>query len=117
MIAKQNFVNIPIPKHLKIPPNKIQNIIKNKIKDLRNYFKKSGFSKAILGVSGGLDSAVSCVLITKALSPQNVMVALMPYQGVSAPRDLDDALQLARNLNIPQKNIITIPINKAVDSS
>lgn len=66
---------------------------------LRDYFQKLGFSKAILGLSGGIDSAVTAVMAAKALGPKNVRVILMPSQ-FSSDHSINDARQLAQNLGI-----------------
>jgi len=76
---------------------------------IKDYFKKMGFSKAILGASGGIDSAVTQVLATHALGEENVSVLLMPSQ-FSSSHSVEDAEQLSKNLGsrhniIPIKNI------------
>jgi len=76
---------------------------------IKDYFKKMGFSKAILGASGGIDSAVTQVLATHALDKENVSVLLLPSQFSSA-HSVEDAEQLSKNLGsrhniIPIKNI------------
>src|SRR6187402_460047 len=73
---------------------------------IRDYFKKMGFSKAILGASGGIDSAVTQVLAVHALGKENVSVLLMPSQ-FSSSHSVDDAEQLSINLS-SQHNIIPI---------
>jgi len=73
---------------------------------IRDYFKKMGFSKAILGASGGIDSAVTQVLAVHALGKENVSVLLMPSQ-FSSSHSVEDAEQLSKNLG-SQYNIITI---------
>src|SRR6186713_2556071 len=73
---------------------------------IRDYFKKMGFSKAILGASGGIDSAVTQALAVQALGKENVSVLLMPSQ-FSSSHSVDDAEQLSKNLG-SQHNIIPI---------
>lgn len=73
---------------------------------VQNYFNKLGFKKAILGLSGGIDSAVTAVLATKALGKDNVRVILMPSQ-FSSNHSVNDARALAENLGI-QYDIIPI---------
>ncbi|TMI88527.1 MAG: NAD+ synthase [Bacteroidetes bacterium] len=73
---------------------------------IRDYFKKMGFSKAILGASGGIDSAVTQVLAVHALGKENVSVLLMPSQ-FSSSHSVKDAEQLSKNLG-SQYNIIPI---------
>lgn len=69
------------------------------VRGVRDYFRKLGFKKAILGLSGGIDSALSTVIATRALGPENVHVLLMPSQ-YSSDHSVFDAEALARNLGI-----------------
>ncbi len=76
---------------------------------IKDYFKKSGFSKATLGLSGGIDSAVVCALACEALGAENVMGVLMPSK-YSSDHSIKDAEALAKNLGckstiIPIKNV------------
>jgi NAD+ synthase (glutamine-hydrolysing) len=76
---------------------------------IRDYFRKMGFSKAILGSSGGIDSAVTLALACEALGTKNVRAVLMPSQ-YSSLHSVSDAEQLSKNLGnpydiIPVKNI------------
>ena len=73
---------------------------------LRDYFGKLGFTKATLGLSGGIDSAVTAVLASRALGPENVRVLLMPSQ-FSSDHSVNDAVELAENLGI-QYDILPI---------
>ncbi|MDD5210137.1 MAG: NAD+ synthase [Elusimicrobiales bacterium] len=75
---------------------------------IKDYFRKLGFSKALLGLSGGIDSAVVAALAAGALGPENVTGVLMPSEFTSRQSG-EDALRLARNLGIKTK---TIPIRK-----
>ena len=65
----------------------------------RDYVRKCGFSKAIVGLSGGIDSALVAVIATEALGAENVLGVGMPSEYSSAG-SIDDAQQLARNLGI-----------------
>jgi len=73
---------------------------------IKDYFKKMGFSKAILGASGGIDSAITQALSFHALGKENVSVLLMPSQ-FSSSHSVEDAEQLSKNLG-SQHNIIPI---------
>jgi NAD+ synthase (glutamine-hydrolysing) len=66
---------------------------------IRDYFKKNGFTKATLGLSGGIDSAVTLVLAERALGAENIKVLLMPSK-YSSGHSVEDAVALANNLNI-----------------
>ncbi|MBG9375600.1 NAD+ synthase [Panacibacter sp. DH6] len=67
---------------------------------IRDYFKKMGFTKAILGSSGGIDSAVTLALACEALGNGNVRAVLMP-SPYSTDHSVNDAVQLSNNLNNP----------------
>ena len=73
---------------------------------IRDYFGKMGFKKALLGLSGGIDSAVTLVLAVRALGNENLRVLLMPSQ-YSSEHSVTDALALARHLGV-QHDIINI---------
>lgn len=73
---------------------------------IKDYFQKSGFKKAVLGLSGGIDSAVVAALAARALGNENVLGVLMPSQ-YSSDHSVDDAIALADNLKI-QHQIIPI---------
>ena len=66
---------------------------------IRDYFQKMGFSKAILGLSGGIDSAVTLVLATEALGKENIKALLLPSR-YSSQHSIDDARSLAENLQV-----------------
>ncbi len=79
---------------------------------IRDYFSKMGFTKAILGSSGGIDSAVTLTLACEALGAQNVRAILMPSQ-YSTSHSVSDAELLSRNLGNPYD---IIPIKKIYDA-
>ncbi|MGV3656802.1 MAG: NAD+ synthase [Chitinophagaceae bacterium] len=79
---------------------------------IRDYFGKMGFKKAILGASGGIDSAVVQALAVEALGKENVQVLLMPSE-FSSGHSVSDAEQLSKNLGNPY-NIV--PIKGVYDS-
>jgi NAD+ synthase (glutamine-hydrolysing) len=71
---------------------------------IHDYFTKMGFTKATLGLSGGIDSAVTLVLAQRALGSDNIRVLLLPSQ-YSSQHSIDDAVALAKNLNIQYDTI------------
>ncbi len=71
---------------------------------IRDYMKKTGFKKVVLGLSGGLDSAVVCVLAADALGPENLLAVFMPSRFTSESSKVDAGM-LAHNLGIEYKEI------------
>ena len=120
-ISKNN-----LPSHLLISEKEAQEIIKEKTEAIRTYFsaeggsasggKNCGFKKAILGLSGGMDSAFSLALFSQVLGPENIIVVRMPY-GDLFLENIKKAEQIAHSLGVPQKNILLIPITEAVEAS
>jgi NAD+ synthase len=70
-----------------------------------------GYSRAVLGLSGGLDSALSCFLAAEALGPENVLALRMPYK-TSSPDSMEHAQQVIDILGVQS---LTIPITEMVD--
>jgi len=89
--------------------NDIQQVHDALILGIKDYFLKSGFKKAILGLSGGIDSALVCALASEALGPENVMAVLMPSE-FSSDHSIQDALDLVNNLGCKHE---IIPIKEA----
>jgi NAD+ synthase (glutamine-hydrolysing) len=79
---------------------------------IRDYFYKSGFQKAILGLSGGIDSAVVCALAAEALGPEQVMAVLLPSR-FSSDHSIKDAEDLVKNLGCLHE---TIPIKQITEA-
>ncbi len=78
----------------------------------RDYMRKCGFQKAIVGLSGGIDSALTAVIAADAIGPENVIGVGMPGP-YSSPGSIDDARALANNLAI---RFELLPINSAVEA-
>ncbi len=93
---------IPAP----LPAPRTERIHDALVMGIRDYFRKLGFHKAILGLSGGIDSALVMVLAAEALGKENVLGVLLP-SGFSSEHSVTDALHLAENLGCPTE---TIPI-------
>lgn len=78
---------------------------------IKSEVTRVGFSRAVIGLSGGIDSALSCVLAVEALGKENVLAVRMPYKS-SNPDSLAHAELLIEQLEIPNK---TIEITDMVD--
>ena len=79
---------------------------------LHNEITKTGFDRAVLGLSGGIDSALSCYLAARALGPENVLALRLPYR-TSSPESLAHADLIIEALGIQSE---TIDISGMVDS-
>jgi len=79
---------------------------------LRDYARKCGFHSAVLGLSGGIDSAVVACIAAEALGPEKVTGVAMPSQ-FSSSHSVEDALALAKNLGIA---CLQIPIRESFDA-
>lgn len=96
----------------------LERTYKTIIQGIRDYFRKNGLKRAVIGLSGGLDSSVSAVLLAYALGAQNVFGVSMP-SVISSQESHDDAKELAQNLGInfavaPIKEMVTT-INEQLD--
>jgi NAD+ synthase (glutamine-hydrolysing) len=92
--------------------NNITQIKHALILGIKDYFGKMGFTKAIIGSSGGIDSAVTIALACEALGKENVRAVLMPSQ-YSTGHSVSDAEQLSKNIGNPYE---IIPIKDVYDA-
>jgi NAD+ synthase (glutamine-hydrolysing) len=92
-----------------LPELNIDQVYKALVLGVKDYFNKMGFKRAILGSSGGIDSAVTLAIACDALGKENVHAILMP-SPYSTEHSVDDAVQLSKNLDnlydiIPIKDV------------
>lgn len=80
-------------------PDRIEMMANGLICGIRDYFGKMKFQRATLGLSGGIDSAVTLVLASEALGAENIHVLLLPSQ-YSSNHSIDDSKKLAQNLEV-----------------
>lgn len=88
---------VPDLPHTPVTSTKISLIHDALVMGIRDYFAKMGFKKAILGLSGGIDSAVTMALAAEALGKENVYAVLLPSE-FSSDHSINDAVALAENL-------------------
>lgn len=86
--------------------NRIAGIYDALVMGVRDYFHKSGFKKATLGLSGGIDSALTLAIAVEALGNENLHVLLMPSQ-YSSDHSISDSVKMAEKLGVSY-NIIPI---------
>jgi len=94
----------------------IEQIHQGLVLGIRDYFTKSGFKQAILGLSGGIDSAVVCALAAEALGPENVMAVLLPSR-FSSDHSIKDAEDLVKNLGCMHQTIAIKNITEAFENT
>ncbi|MBS96361.1 MAG: NAD+ synthase [SAR202 cluster bacterium] len=98
-----------IPNNHNVEIDKLEQIRKALILGTRDYVNKSGFSKVLLGLSGGIDSALTCYIAVQAFGKENVLGVIMPSR-FSSEGSITDSQLLASNLGIQTK---IIPIEPA----
>ena len=110
-----------LPKGVEIPlntnfdlnyTNDLDRTYKSIIYSIKEYFSKNGFSKAVLGLSGGLDSTICATLLADALGKENVVGISMPSK-LTSKESKDDAQVLAENLGI---KFLEVPLPEQIDS-
>jgi NAD+ synthase (glutamine-hydrolysing) len=114
--TEEGMINAPIIEPAARVPNKelnpltlepalnIDQVYKALVLGVKDYFNKMGFTKAILGSSGGIDSAVTLAIACEALGAENVRAILMP-SPYSTSHSVNDAVALSKNLQNPYDTI------------
>ncbi len=82
---------------------------------IKQSFQSAGFSDVVIGLSGGVDSTVSCILATRALGLEHVYPILLPY-GPLNTRGVLDAMELIEKLKLPMSHVVRIDMQPAVDA-
>lgn len=95
------------------PPDNIACLADALVLGIRDYAHKSGFSRGLVGLSGGIDSAVTAALAARALGAENILGVGLP-SAISSQHSQDDARQLAHNLGI---EFHLLPISDVVDAA
>ena len=91
------------------PQNKTENVFNAMKMGLADYFRKNGFTKACLGMSGGIDSALVAAMAVEALGAENVRLLMMPSQ-FSTEHSVDDAVEMAGRMGVAYN---VVPITEA----
>ena len=103
---------------LAINPELVEAIL---VRFIRDEIQRTGFSRGVLGLSGGIDSTVVCYLAAKSLGPQNVLAVTMPYKTSSAATRRDSQTVIERlgvqSLDIPITDQIDAYFSKFPDAS
>src|SRR6267142_3334195 len=94
-----------------LPGDDIETIRRALVLGIQDYARKNRFSRALLGLSGGIDSALVAALACEALGPENVLAVMMP-SPYSSPSSIEDSLDLVRRLGM---KAIEHPISSAFE--
>ena len=94
-----------------VPQEEIVSVYQALVLGVRDYMRKCGFTSALVGLSGGIDSAVTCCIAVAAVGAKNVVAVTMPGP-YSSPGSVEDSQKLAKNLGI---RFETIPISPAYE--
>ena len=95
-----------------LPGDDIETIHDALVLGIRDYARKNGFKRVVLGLSGGIDSAVVAALACEAIGAENVLSVMMP-SPYSSRSSIDDSVELGRRLGMP---VIEHPISNAYET-
>ena len=112
-LSSNNHALLGAPQRLEPKMGRLEEIYSALVLGTRDYMRKTGFKKAIIGLSGGIDSSLVAVIAADALGPENVTGISMP-SGYSSEHSKSDAQKLAENLGI---QYITVPIEETFRTS
>lgn len=101
-----------LPDRVAVEPEQLEEVYKALILGLRDYVRKNGFTKVIIGLSGGIDSSLTAVIAVDALGKENVTGIYMPSR-FSSRESFEDAQELAKNLGI---KFFIVPIDNLYEA-
>ncbi|MGD1699812.1 NAD+ synthase [Dapis sp. BLCC M229] len=113
--AKKDLISVNF-ESINLPESEDEEIWSALVLGVKDYVRKCGFSKVVLGLSGGIDSALVAAIATAALGKENVFVILMP-SPYSSEHSVKDADALVENLGIPKQIISIGDLMKGYDNS
>jgi len=103
----------PLNRQRPQPADSLEEVYQALVLGTRDYARKNGFKKVLLGLSGGIDSSVTAAIAAAALGPEKVVGITMPSK-FNSPQTISDAERLAKNLGI---EFHTIPIGPVLEKS
>jgi NAD+ synthase (glutamine-hydrolysing) len=113
LVPKQETPSAPsVENRIEHPLSEEGEVLEALVLGLRDYFRKNGFSRAVLGLSGGIDSSTGAAITARALGPENVTGVLMPSRYTSEESNTD-ARAVIKNLGIDS---LEVPIGQAFDA-
>ncbi len=112
LVAPEGAEAPPLPRRQSPDMDTVEEVYRALVLGTRDYVRKNGFKKVVLGLSGGIDSSLTAVVAADALGVENVVGVTMPSQYTS-PETRSDAGALAANLGL---ELITVPIKQILDA-
>lgn len=110
MAEEKEITRIDVPRELR---ERLQIdtgvVVRVLVRFIHNELTKAGFQRAVLGLSGGIDSAVGCYLTAAAMGPENVLALRLPH-AVSSPESLDHAQMVIDDLGVQSETIEITPM-------
>jgi NAD+ synthase len=100
----------PVPQ---VNPTGVGENYRAKVLGFKDYLRKTGFTSVVIGMSGGIDSAIAASICVDAIGPENVHLVRLP-SGFSSSGSLDDAMEARNLLGCPMR---TIPIEAGVEAA
>src|SRR5436190_18532440 len=92
----------------------LEPVLAGKVERLRDTFAGAGFSRAVIGLSGGIDSSLSLAIAAKALGPENITAITLPSRHTDQVH-IDDARACAEAAGLPEENFLTASIEPILD--
>jgi NAD+ synthase (glutamine-hydrolysing) len=106
----------PLNRQRPQPADSLEEVHQALVLGTRDYTRKNGFKKVLLGLSGGIDSSVTAAIAAAALGPENVVGITMPSK-FNSPQTISDAEKLAKNLGIEFHTILIGPVLEKFDEA
>jgi NAD+ synthase (glutamine-hydrolysing) len=108
-VSDPQIQGVPHPPRIEEPAEPVREVYEALVLGTRDYVRKNGFTDVVIGLSGGIDSALVAVIAAEALGPEHVVAVLMPSR-YSSDGSVTDADALVANLGIRS---LTVPIERA----
>src|SRR5947199_48900 len=92
----------------------LEPLLADKVERLRDTFDRAGFSRAVIGLSGGIDSSLSLAIAARALGPENIVAITLPSRHTDQVH-IDDARACAGAAGLPEENFLTASIEPILE--
>mgnify|MGYP001582048006 CR=1 FL=1 len=111
---RQERARPPLPKEVETPLEPLEEVYRALVLGTRDYVRKNGFQKVLIGLSGGIDSSITAVIAADALGRENVVGVVMPSR-FSSEGSISDSRALSKNLGIEMRSVPIEPAHSAFE--